>query len=453
MSTSYFVDLKNLIFRRTQKSFAAKMFNESLLGRNIDTLSFFFIVMTLLSSLVAQSSVIGLFASVVIVLYILKMFFKKGEKIILAKIDKVLIIYFLVVFVSVCGSSMFMLSFHGFLKTLIYFLFYFAVAQFYIKNPSKIIPTIWISAVFTSAEGLYSIIQGMFGVEAISGWQDYSNINPEDAIQRVYGTLKPYNPNLLGGYLLAGFPSILAMAFLNFKNGHKKTFLWWIFFALTTVFAIFNSGCRGAYLGLFAIIAAVIFYLYYFVKTHWGFERIKKRYKSMAAGIFAAIGAVIVFSPPIFKRILSIFAMREDSSTSFRMNVYQSCCQMFQDNPFLGIGVGNQNFRETYGLYMKTGFDALGAYSVYLETAVESGIFGLLVFLLFIGLIFLHGIMYLRRESDLTLKIITMSVLLTVLGVMTHGLVDTIYFRPQVQIIFWINIAILTTLLKRQQKF
>jgi hypothetical protein len=45
---------------------------------------------------------------------------------------------------------------------------------------------------------------------------------------------------------------------------------------------------------------------------------------------------------------------------------------MFKDNWLLGIGVGNQNFREIYGLYMKTGFDALSAYNIYLETAVES---------------------------------------------------------------------------------
>ena len=52
----------------------------------------------------------------------------------------------------------------------------------------------------------------------------------------------------------------------------------------------------------------------------------------------------------------------------------------------MGIGVGNQNFREIYGLYMKTGFDALSAYNIYLETAVESGIFALLAFLGFVGI-------------------------------------------------------------------
>ncbi len=45
-----------------------------------------------------------------------------------------------------------------------------------------------------------------------------------------------------------------------------------------------------------------------------------------------------------------------------------------------GIGVGNQAFRLAYGLYMRSGFDALGAYCVPLEIAVETGVFGLLAF-------------------------------------------------------------------------
>ena len=93
--------------------------------------------------------------------------------------------------------------------------------------------------------------------------------------------------------------------------------------------------------------------------------------------------------------------MRSDSSNSFRFNVYNSCIDMFKDNWLLGIGVGNQNFREIYGLYMKTGFDALSAYNIYLETAVESGIFALIFFLTFLTVNFFIAIRYIKRKNNI----------------------------------------------------
>ena len=74
---------------------------------------------------------------------------------------------------------------------------------------------------------------------------------------------------------------------------------------------------------------------------------------------------------------------------------------MFKDNWLLGIGVGNQNFREIYGLYMKTGFDALSAYNIYLEIAVESGIFALLAFMAFIFLNLKNVIKYIYRKNNI----------------------------------------------------
>ena len=113
------------------------------------------------------------------------------------------------------------------------------------------------------------------------------------------------------------------------------------------------------------------------------YRMLKPKFKKIFTAIVSLgvlISSLIIVSTTSLRaRIFSIFAMRSDSSNSFRFNVYQSCIQMFKDNWLLGIGCGNQNFREIYGLYMKTGFDALSAYNIYLETAVESGIFALIV--------------------------------------------------------------------------
>ena len=155
----------------------------------------------------------------------------------------------------------------------------------------------------------------------------------------------------------------------------------------------------------------------------------------------------ITFVSALRHRFLSIFAMRNDSSNSFRFNVYHSSLDMFKDNWLLGIGVGNKNFREIYGLYMKTGFDALSAYNIFLEIAVESGIFALVAFLGFLVELVRDSIKFILNSID-NEKIIFVSVsLISILAVMFHGFVDTIFFRPQIQFMFWTYVAIISTLI------
>ena len=119
---------------------------------------------------------------------------------------------------------------------------------------------------------------------------------------------------------------------------------------------------------------------------------------------------------------------------------------MFKDNWLLGIGLGNQNFREVYGLYMKTGFDALSAYNIYLETAVESGIFALISFVAFLLLILVKGWEYIKNSDDTKNIIFASCCFVSIIGLMTHGMVDTVFFRPQIHVIFWTMAAIIRVL-------
>ena len=163
----------------------------------------------------------------------------------------------------------------------------------------------------------------------------------------------------------------------------------------------------------------------------------------VGAGI-SIVTALVLASASLRARIFSIFVMRQDSSNSFRFNVYQSSWQMFQDNWLLGIGVGNKNFREIYGLYMKTGFDALSAYNIYLETAVESGIFALFAFVAYLGMQIFYAMKYILTSKDVEKIVIVAVALVSLLGVMAHGMVDTVFFRPQIQIVFWVMMALIS---------
>lgn len=106
--------------------------------------------------------------------------------------------------------------------------------------------------------------------------------------------------------------------------------------------------------------------------------------------------------------------------------------------------IADKNFREIYGLYMKTGFDALSAYNIYLETAVESGIFALIAFLGFLVTLSKDAVQYVLKSCDIEKVIFVSTAITAIWAVMFHGLVDTIYFRPQLQFMFWTYVAVIS---------
>ena len=415
------------------------LYKNSFLLQNIDFLIFLALAGTILASLTMSSGVIGLGALAVAGLTIVKLLTTPGARLRLGAEEWCLIIYFLIVFISLCGSTLFGLSLKGFLKTVTYILFYFSVAQLFKSNFKYVIATLFVIAAGIFFESGIAFLQNFTHVQAIAGWQDVTNLNPEQVMTRVYGTLQPYNPNLFGGYLVVGLPACLGLTlWLLVKKYYKLAILFFVGTGAGVLSLVF-TGCRGAYVAFFAMTLAV---LAISLKFFWA--NYKKIYLAVVGAGFALSTALILASTSLRARILSIFAMRQDSSNSFRFNVYQSSLQMFKDNWLLGIGVGNKKFREIYGLYMKTGFDALSAYNIYLETAVESGIFALIAFVAYLGMQCFNAVKYILTSTD-TAKIVLMSAaLVSLIGVMAHGMVDTVFFRPQIQIIFWVMMALIS---------
>lgn len=426
--------LINTFIKKIQK-FLNPIYSNSIFLQRIDIFLGMSIFLLIFSSTIASSDFIGYFALASIILTVIKILTKTNEQIDLSLSDKILVVYLMFVLISVAGSSLFYLSIKGAFKTFTYLGFYLSVVE-YLKDNKDKIKYIFIAFCLCSFyETIFALLQNIGAVEEIAGWQDMSHLNPEEVMTRVYGTLQPYNPNLFGGYLLSIIPAFITLPFIN-----KKLLPFSIVGGLLSVLSLILTGCRGAYIGLFFEIAVIILLSYKLIKPIY-----KKIYLSIIS-ILTILSAFIITSISSLRaRILSIFAMRSDSSNSFRFNVYNSCINMFKDNWLLGIGCGNQNFREIYGLYMKTGFDALSAYNIYLEIAVESGIFALISFLIFIILKINNAIRFIfSNKSVETIYII--AALLSLAGMMTHGIVDTVFFRPQIQFVFWVMIGIIRVL-------
>lgn len=430
----------NKILKFTQEK-SDYLYNNSLFLQNIDKLIFASILLVFLSSTVMSSDVIGFIALITVFLTVVKILTKPNETLSCKSFELWLLAYFMIVIISLAGSTLFHLSLKGFFKTFTYMAFYFSLVQYLKNNKNKIPYLLGAIGLSISFEAVTGFLQNFSHVEEISGWQDVSGLNPEEVMTRVYGTLKPYNPNLLGGYFVDGIPSLYGLASYFLADKKYKFAIGGILLALFSTLTLFLTGCRGSYIGMMVIFCGM-----FAVSAKYLWQNYKTIYLSIVGGVVGLATTAILLVSSLRARVLSIFAMRQDSSNSFRFNVYHSSVDMFKDNWLLGIGIGNQNFREIYGLYMKTGFDALSAYNIFLEIAVESGVFALIAFVGFLVTLVKNSVKFILTSADTKSVIFVATALISICAVCIHGLVDTVFFRPQIQFVFWTMVGIIRTL-------
>jgi len=320
------------------------------------------------------------------------------------------------------------------------FLLLFLLAAKVLRSPrlrNRVIAVLLHVSLLVSA---YGVRQQYFGVEQLATWNDPTSELAQDT--RVYSFLG--NPNLLAGYLL---PSVaLSVA---------ACFVWrgWLPKTLAVVMVAVNSAClvftdsRGGWLGMLALLFALFLGLRY-----WWAESLPRFWRRwllplvLGAGALAIAVAVVALEP-LRLRVLSIFAGREDSSNNFRINVWEAVFAMIRDRPVFGIGPGNDAFEAVYPLYMHSGYTALSAYSIFLEHIVELGYVGFATFLWLLAVTLSQGsqqLARLRAAGDRQ-GFWLLAAIAAIAGLLTHGLFDTVWYRPQVNTLWWLAIALVAS--------
>jgi putative inorganic carbon (HCO3(-)) transporter len=346
--------------------------------------------------------------------------------------------YFAISLVAVGSSPYFMASVKGFAKMIIYMLAYFVflVNLLTIKNIRLIIWTMIAAASIVSAYGVY---QFYIKVEPYQGalWDDPNATSYKTT--RVYSFLK--NPNLLAGYLIP--TASLTAVFYYITSGWTRIVV--IISLGLQIACLYFTYSRGGWLAVIGM-AGVIFLGSLIIFAQKIFKSKILKYGLIASIVLGLAGiiAVLIASPATLERFTSIFTTRGHSSNSFRMNVWISCWEMFKDNLLIGIGPGNTTFELIYPLYMFSGFKALSAYNIFLETAVETGILGLLIFIFMLIIHSFRAIWGIISNIDYSSRILLMGSLAGLSGLIIQGMFDTVWYRPQVHILLWFLLAIIT---------
>lgn len=356
-------------------------------------------------------------------------------------IHLLVLLYWGITVVATAISPVRAAALEGLIKFTLYLLLFILMARV-LRSPkirTVVITTYLLTALLVSVVGLR---QWFFGADALATWVD-----PESTLAgttRVYSFLG--NPNLLAGYLLpaVGFS---AAAFFAWKR--------WLPKALAVVMWLANSAClvltfsRGGWIGFvvasFCLLLLLVQWFSVYLPRFWRRWTLPIVLASSVAFVLVAVATV----DPLRERVLSIFSGREDSSNNFRINVWLAVIEMIKDRPFLGIGPGNDAFNRIYPQYQATGYTALSAYSIFLEVAVEVGLVGLACFLWILLVTFNRCWVQLQRLRQLRSRegFWLMAAGATMLGMLAHGAVDTVWYRPQVSTLWWLMIAIVASYL------
>ena len=322
----------------------------------------------------------------------------------------------------------------GLLKLLSYLSVYALIRKLLACNPSwwdRLLAGLLSGGLLSSVLALRQLYAS---TEELARWADPNSISTGTI--RIYGPLG--NPNLLAGYLLPLLP-LAAVALLRWKGIGSRLF------AGTTlilgVAATVWTYSRGGWIGMLAGLATLMLLLILRTTRHW--PPIWRRLLPLAVLLLAAALLTVAATKlePIRTRVASLLAGRGDSSNNFRINVWLAAIDMIQDRPWLGIGPGNAAFNSVYPLYQQPKFNALSAYSVPLELLVEMGLPGLIAGL---GLLWsalqrgLRGLTLPQPAAGAAL-----ASLAAITGLLTQGITDTIFFRPEVQLIGWFCLATL----------
>ena len=282
------------------------------------------------------------------------------------------------------------------------------------------------------ATSVFALRQLYGPTEELARWADPNSV--AEGTIRVYGPLG--NPNLLAGYLVPILPLAL-VALLRWQGWGQRLFAG-MALALGAASTLFSYS-RGGWLGMLAALGLVVLLLLLRAIRDWPpfWRRLLPLALLVLAGVLIVLAATQI--EPIRTRVASLLAGRADSSNNFRINVWLAALEMIQDMPWIGIGPGNDAFNSIYPLYQQPKFNALSAYSVPLEILVETGVPGLIACLGLAWCSLRQGLAGLRERGAFSLP--RLACLAAIAGLLVQGATDTIFFRPEVQIIGWFCLA------------
>ena len=255
------------------------------------------------------------------------------------------------------------------------------------------------------------------------------------------------HPNQIAGTLLFYFP--LLWSGLFGQQWLKAHWFRWLWLGLTLVgtTALLLTQSRSGWLGGAAAMFCLIM-LWAFIMPLG--SRSQKRLFTLA-GLLIVIGLIglAAIGPD---RLISLWqdpaqetAVGSLGSLNFRQEVWRWTIVAIQDFPFTGVGLGSfrRIIRRLYPLDIVPSYEVAHAHNLYLHTAVDIGIPGLIIYLAIIGLAMVLG--WQAAKNNERLRPYLLGLLAGLIAFHIYGLGDVLALGSKTGVAFWFLLGLLTT--------
>lgn len=276
------------------------------------------------------------------------------------------------------------------------------------------------------------------------------NIFPQQVISlTAIGSGEGVQPNQLAGTLLWLFPISTAATVILLHVRQRFLAVCTGLLSLLFVIILILSQSRGGWLGGLATAGSIVWLAAFTVPVpHW-YSRMRWGWPAIVIGLiaisFLAIGPTgimqIWVDPP------DTTAVGDLGTLSFRQEVWTWALQAIQDFAFTGTGLGS--FRTVvhrlYPIAIPVTEDIAHAHNVFLQIALDTGLPGLTFYLAMLCVYGWMGWSLIKQTKIFEVKILAIGLLASQIGFHTYGLLDTISLGAKPGLLFWLQIALMTS--------
>lgn len=256
------------------------------------------------------------------------------------------------------------------------------------------------------------------------------------------------HPNQIAGTLIFYFPLAWAVWFGSRKQQGRWQQWLWLGLSLAGTGALVLTQSRSGWLGGAAAI--------YILVALWALclpgNSPNRRTLFVLLGLMTLTGfaALLAIGPD---RLLALWedpaqetAVGSLASLGFRQEVWRWSVVAVQDFPFTGVGLGSfrRVIRRLYPLAIDPGYNVVHPHNLFLHTAVDIGIPGLIVYLALVGLVLVLGWRAARHNAQLRPYALGLTAGLIAFHV--YGIGDVLALGSKTGLAFWFLLGLVTTL-------